>query len=68
MDARSPAILPGERMSAFPLAELVGYAAAALTTASFIPQAVKSWTTKDLSGVSLGMYTLFTLGVGLWMV
>lgn len=51
-----------------PLMELVGYAAAGLTTLSFIPQAVHSWSTRDLSGISLSMYTLFTLGVGLWML
>jgi MtN3 and saliva related transmembrane protein len=50
------------------LMEVVGYAAAGLTTLSFIPQAVHSWSTRDLSGISLSMYTLFTLGVGLWML
>lgn len=49
-------------------ADWVGYCAAALTTLSFIPQAVKSWSTRDLSGVSLSMYSLFTLGVALWML
>lgn len=48
--------------------DLIGYGAAALTTAAFVPQAVKSWTTRDLSGISLSMYSLFTLGVGLWLV
>lgn len=47
--------------------DLIGYAAAALTTASFVPQTLKSWRTRDLSGISLGMYSLFTLGVGLWL-
>lgn len=51
-----------------PLMELVGYAAASLTTLSFIPQAVHSWSTRDLSGISLSMYSLFTLGVGLWLL
>lgn len=51
-----------------PLMELVGYAAAGLTTLSFIPQAVHSWSTRDLSGISLTMYALFTLGVALWML
>ena len=51
-----------------PLFDLVGYAAAALTTASFVPQAVKSWSSRDLSGVSLGMYALFTLGVAMWLL
>lgn len=50
------------------LTELVGYPAAALTTAAFVPQAWKSWRTRDLSGISLPMYALFTLGVALWLI
>lgn len=50
------------------LHDLIGYAAATLTTVSFIPQAAKSWSTRDLSGVSLTMYSLFTLGVALWLI
>ncbi len=50
------------------LHELVGYAAATLTTLAFIPQTLQSWRTRDLSGVSLGMYSLFTLGVALWLI
>jgi MtN3 and saliva related transmembrane protein len=46
--------------------ELVGFAAATLTTASFLPQALKSWRSRDTAGLSLGMYALFTVGVGLW--
>ena len=49
------------------LHDLVGYSAAILTTAAFVPQALKSWQTRDLSGVSLPMYGLFTLGVALWL-
>jgi MtN3 and saliva related transmembrane protein len=48
--------------------EIIGYCAAFLTTVAFLPQAVQSWRTKDLSGISLGMYSLFTAGVGLWLV
>ena len=47
--------------------DLVGYAAAILTTVAFVPQALKSWRTRDLYGVSLTMYSLFTLGVALWL-
>ena len=47
--------------------DLVGYAAAILTTVAFVPQALKSWRTRDLSGVSLTMYGLFTVGVALWL-
>jgi MtN3 and saliva related transmembrane protein len=50
------------------LHDLIGYGAAILTTLAFIPQSLKSWRTRDLSGVSLSMYSLFTLGVGLWLV
>ncbi|GBG12880.1 MtN3 and saliva related transmembrane protein [Novimethylophilus kurashikiensis] len=48
--------------------DLVGYPAAFLTTVAFIPQAWQSWRTRDLSGISLPMYALFTLGVALWMI
>jgi MtN3 and saliva related transmembrane protein len=50
------------------LHNLVGYAAALLTTVAFVPQALKSWQTRDLSGVSLPMYCLFTVGVAMWLV
>ncbi len=47
--------------------DLLGYAAAALTTVSFIPQAWLSFRTGDVSGISLGMYGCFTAGVSLWL-
>jgi MtN3 and saliva related transmembrane protein len=50
-----------------PLSELIGFAAAALTTASFVPQALHTFQTKDVRGISLGMYSAFTLGVALWL-
>ncbi len=46
--------------------ELVGFAAASLTTAAFLPQALKTWRSRDTAGLSLGMYSLFTLGIALW--
>ncbi len=48
--------------------DIVGSIAATLTTAAFFPQALKSWKTRDLSGVSLPMYSLFTVGVAMWLV
>lgn len=50
------------------LHDLVGYGAAALTTLAFIPQTLHSLRSRDLSGVSLGMYSMFTLGVALWLL
>ena len=47
--------------------EWVGYLAAFLTTCSFVPQAWLTFRTKDVKGVSLGMYSVFTLGVALWL-
>lgn len=45
----------------------LGYAAAALTTGSFIPQAIMTIRTRDTRGVSLGMYVVFTAGVATWL-
>jgi MtN3 and saliva related transmembrane protein len=48
--------------------DLIGYLAATLTTASFIPQALHTFRSKDVRGISLGMYSVFTLGIGLWLI
>ena len=50
-----------------PLTEWIGFAAASLTTASFIPQAWLTFRTRDVRGISLGMYSVFTTGVALWL-
>ena len=47
--------------------EVIGTLAACLTTASFVPQVWLSFRTRDVSGVSLGMYSVFTAGVALWL-
>jgi MtN3 and saliva related transmembrane protein len=47
--------------------EWLGYAAATLTTAAFVPQAWLTFRTQDVSGISLGMYSVFTAGVALWL-
>jgi MtN3 and saliva related transmembrane protein len=51
-----------------PLIDIIGYLAAFLTTFSFVPQALKTFRTRDVSGISLGMYSCFTVGVALWLV
>jgi MtN3 and saliva related transmembrane protein len=48
--------------------EWFGFAAAALTTVSFIPQAVMTIRTRDTRSISRGMYAMFTVGVALWLV
>lgn len=46
----------------------IGYVAAFLTTASFLPQAIKTIRSRDTEGISVLMYLGFTTGVFLWMV
>jgi MtN3 and saliva related transmembrane protein len=48
--------------------EAIGYLAGALTTFSFLPQALKTIKTRDTASLSLGMYSLFTLGVLCWLI
>ncbi|MGL5978177.1 MAG: SemiSWEET transporter [Erysipelotrichaceae bacterium] len=47
---------------------MIGFFAACLTTISFVPQAVKVIKTKDTSGISLLMYSMFVAGVAMWIV
>ncbi|WP_330946971.1 SemiSWEET transporter [Thermomonas sp. LB-4] len=46
--------------------EWLGYLAATCTTLSFVPQAVKTIRTRNTSGISLGMYVVFTFGIVCW--
>ncbi len=55
-------------MTASALAEIIGYLSATLTTASFVLQAWHTFQTRDVSGISLGMYSAFTAGVGGWLL
>ena len=47
--------------------DLVGYCAASLTTAAFVPQALMTWRVKRAEGVSLSMYIIFIAGILMWM-
>lgn len=46
----------------------IGFIAAVSTTLSFVPQVLQSYRSRDVSGISLGMYSFFTFGVGLWLL
>ncbi|MCX7084913.1 MAG: SemiSWEET transporter [Methylococcales bacterium] len=48
--------------------EIISYVAATCTTASFLPQAILTIKTKDTEGLSLGMYSLFAIGVFCWLI
>lgn len=52
----------------YTLTSILGYLAAICTTISFLPQAIKIIKTKNTRGISLVMYTLFTVGTLLWLL
>ncbi|KPM32807.1 Hypothetical protein I595_1234 [Croceitalea dokdonensis DOKDO 023] len=47
--------------------ELVGLAAAVLTTSAFVPQVYKAWKHRSTKDISLLMYLVFVVGVLLWL-
>ena len=49
-------------------ATLVGYLAGFLTTVAFVPQVLKTWKSKSASDLSLGMFSVFSLGVLCWLI
>ncbi|AWH75651.1 hypothetical protein DCS32_05205 [Dokdonia sp. Dokd-P16] len=48
--------------------EIIGLVAATLTTAAFLPQVYQTWKTKDVSGLSLPMFSMFFIGIVFWLV
>lgn len=47
---------------------VIGMAAAACTTISFVPQVIHILKSKDTAGISITMYSIFTFGVLLWVI
>lgn len=50
------------------LIEILGLFAGFCTTASFVPQALKTWRTKSAKDFSWLMLVMFLVGVFLWLV
>jgi MtN3 and saliva related transmembrane protein len=48
--------------------DLLGTLAGLLTTAAFVPQAIKTWRSRSAEDISLVMYSLFSAGVLLWLL
>lgn len=48
--------------------DLLGYIAGTLTTLSFVPQAYKVIIEKNVEGLSVIMYLVFTIGVLCWLI
>ena len=49
-------------------ANTLGLIAGALTTVAFIPQVVKIWKSRHTQDISLGMFSIFSVGVFLWLL
>ncbi len=45
----------------------LGYVAAFLTTGAFVPQVLLVWRQRGAPGISTGMYSIFIIGVALWL-
>jgi MtN3 and saliva related transmembrane protein len=50
------------------LTDGIGYAAATMTTVSFLPQLIRVVKLRSARDISLGMFLIFTLGTTLWLV
>jgi MtN3 and saliva related transmembrane protein len=48
--------------------QILGLVAGSLTTAAFLPQVLKTWKSRSAKDLSLGMFSLFCLGVAMWLV
>jgi MtN3 and saliva related transmembrane protein len=51
-----------------PAVNLIGLVAAACTTISFVPQLVRVWQLRSAREISLVMFSVYSLGVLLWLV
>jgi len=47
-------------------AEVVGYVAAACTTAAFVPQLVRVWRLRSARDISLVTFVVFSAGTAIW--
>lgn len=47
--------------------EIIGYLAAICTTIAFVPQVYRIYKTKSANDVSLLMFSIFSVGVVLWL-
>lgn len=46
----------------------LGLVAGTLTTVAFFPQVIKTWRSRSAKDISSGMFSLFSVGVFLWML
>ena len=46
---------------------LLGLTAGTLTTISFLPQVIKTWRSKSVKDISIGMFLTYCIGILLWI-
>jgi MtN3 and saliva related transmembrane protein len=46
---------------------IIGYVAGTCTTLAFLPQVIRTWTTRSTEDISLGMFSLMVFGIALWL-
>jgi len=47
---------------------IIGFAAALLTTFGLLPQTIQAWKSKQTKDISLAMYLIMVSGITLWLV
>ncbi|MCC5925604.1 MAG: SemiSWEET family sugar transporter [Bacteroidetes bacterium] len=52
----------------FTFVTVVGLMAATCTTIAFLPQVIKTWKAKSAKDLSLGMFSIFSIGITLWLI
>lgn len=50
------------------MTDILGFAAAFLTTAAFVPQAMKVHKTQKTEDLSLGLFSMLFVGIFLWLI
>lgn len=48
--------------------DILGLVATCFSTSSFVPQVLRTWKTRDVSGISLSTYAIITVGLALWLI
>ena len=48
--------------------EILGFTAAVLGTFSLVPQVIKTWKSRSVSGISLIMYLIIAIDSVLWLI
>jgi MtN3 and saliva related transmembrane protein len=48
--------------------DVLGLLAGTFTTISFLPQVIKIWRSKSAKDISLAMFSIFSIGVFLWLI